>query len=122
MVSSIESAITSMIEELESFSNAFDAAWEGLSADNLKSSADAPQAIVAELQSLKGTVGTLKTVLNEIDEAKALSVEYNKYLSLSYDSNATEEEKELNAWQARTTKSKLEEKEKQICSRIPDGI
>ncbi len=122
MVSSIESAITSMIEELESFSNAFDAAWEGLSADNLKSSADAPQAIIAELQSLKGTVGTLKTVLNEIDEAKALSVEYNKYLSLSYDSNATKEEKELNAWQARTTKSKLEEKEKQICSRIPDGI
>ena len=122
MVSSIESAITSMIEELENFSNAFDAAWEGLSADNLKSSADAPQAIIAELQSLKGTVGTLKTVLNEIDEAKALSVEYNKYLSLSYDSNATEEERELNAWQASTTKSKLEEKEKQICSRIPNGI
>ena len=122
MVSSIESAITSMIEELENFSNAFDAAWEGLSADNLKSSADAPQAIIAELQSLKGTVGTLKTVLNEIDEAKALSVEYNKYLSLSYDSNATEEERELNAWQASKAKNELEEKEKQICSRIPDGI
>ena len=122
MVSSIESAITSMIEELENFSNAFDAAWEGLSADNLKSSADAPQAIIAELQSLKGTVGTLKTVLNEIDEAKALSVEYNKYLSLSYDSNATEEERELNAWQASKAKNELEEKEKQICSRIPNGI
>ena len=120
MVTSLDTVITTMIEELESFSAAFDSAWEGTSADNLKNDADAPKAIIKDLQDLKGTVGKLKTILADVETAKSLSVEYNKYLSLSYDSNIDEGMRNNYAYQAKIIGNQLEDLNQKICNSIPE--
>ena len=113
MISSIENAVNTMIQELGSFASAFESAWQGQSATNLSSSPDGPSAITTELQTLKSNIAKLQKVLNDVEAAKTVSVEYNKFMSLYNDVNASESEKEYYLSKTRELSAKLLELEKQ---------